>query len=435
MVALRLHLGGELQQHRHGREEHRCGLPRAARPDEPSDGLGEVQGGRRTGGVDANTEAGDVDALGDHADRDHPLVGRVGERADPARCRGVVGQDHGRSRAGDLGQQCRVLAGTLLVGGDHQPAGVRDPTGPDLAQSRVGCLQDSGHPVAVRVEGDPPCPGHLVGAERLTQAGGELLARVRAPSGLSGVGEEDDRTDDAVRERVGVPVGVIGLRPLMPLPVRLVGHERDRAVIGAERCSGQGQPALGVLERLADAVTPTLGVAAVVDLVEDHQRATRVGALTMFERMRRDLRIGHHDTVIFRSQRTGGVGVLGIQGDAGPGGGSRPLVLQVLGRRDHGDRVDRPVSQQLVGHAQAEGRFSCAGRGHGEEVLGPRHEVFAQCGPLPGAQRRTPGRRGGGVCGLFLGARDRSGVTHQASATHRRACTPGRPESLAWPSG
>src|SRR5699024_5929236 len=122
-------------------------------------------------------------------------------------------------------------------------------------------------------ERDAPGPGHLVRAERLTEAGRELLACIGAPARLAGVREEHHGTDDAVRERVGVAVGVVGLRTLVALTVRFVGDERDRAVVGAERRPGQGQAPFGVLERLPDTVTPTLRVATVVDLVEDHQGA------------------------------------------------------------------------------------------------------------------------------------------------------------------
>ena len=48
----------------------------------------------------------------------------------------------------------------------------------------------------------------------------------------------------------------------------------------------------------------------------------------------------------------------------------RPLRLQVLGRRDHGDRVDRAVGQQLGGDPQGERGLAGARRGDRQEVVG-----------------------------------------------------------------
>src|SRR5699024_6014328 len=136
VVALRLHLRCELQQDGDGGQEDRGGLPGPAGPDEPADGLGAVQGRGGTGRVHAHAQPWHVDALGDHAHGDHPLVCRVRELADAARRRGIVGQDQHGGPARDLRQQGRVLARPLLVGRDDEPTGVGDATVADLTEPR-----------------------------------------------------------------------------------------------------------------------------------------------------------------------------------------------------------------------------------------------------------------------------------------------------------
>ena len=119
--------GGVAAQPRVVGDEEPRALPRhAARPaDEAADGLAEEQlgGGRR--GVDADAQARDVDALGDHAHGDEPRVARRGERGDLGRRLRVVGGDEPRRRAEARAEQRGDAARVLLVGGDHEAAGVR----------------------------------------------------------------------------------------------------------------------------------------------------------------------------------------------------------------------------------------------------------------------------------------------------------------------
>ena len=65
----------------------------AAPAHEPPDGLAEEQLGGRRGGVDADGEPGDVDALADHPHGDQPRVGAGGEAGDAGRRRRVVAGD------------------------------------------------------------------------------------------------------------------------------------------------------------------------------------------------------------------------------------------------------------------------------------------------------------------------------------------------------
>ena len=98
--------------------------PRPPRPHEAADRLREVQRRRRARGVDPDGEPRHVDALGHHSDRDHPPLGRRAEPRDPLRGPGLVGQDERRRRAGDVGEDRGVGAGSGLVGGDDEAAGV-----------------------------------------------------------------------------------------------------------------------------------------------------------------------------------------------------------------------------------------------------------------------------------------------------------------------
>ena len=85
-----------------------------------------------------------------------------------------------------------------------------------------------------------------------------------------------------------------------PARVGFVGDERDRAVVAAERGTGERQPARRVAEGLADRLAPALRVAAVVDLVEDDQGAAVLGADPVPGGVGGDLRVGDHDAVVLR---------------------------------------------------------------------------------------------------------------------------------------
>jgi hypothetical protein len=67
-------------------------------------------------------------------------------------------------------------------------------------------------------------------------------------------------------------------------------------------------------------------------------------------------------------------------------------VLQVLGGRDDGDRLDGPVGQQFGRDPQAERGLSRAGGRHGEEVLRLRGQVLRQRPALPRPQRALGSR-------------------------------------------
>ena len=151
--------------------------------------------------------------------------------------------------------------------------------------------------------------------------------------------------------------------------------------VGAERRAGQGQPAGGGLERLADRVAPGQGVAAVVDLVEDDQGGRGLGAGPVQQRLAGDLGVGEGDAVELGGVPALGVGEVRVDADADPGGGVGPLGLEVLGGGDDGDPLDDAPGQQLGGEAQREGRLAGAGRGDGEEVAGGRLEVLRPAPP------------------------------------------------------
>ena len=286
VVALELHLGGEAEQVRDRGQEHRRGLAALAGPDEAADGLREVQRRGGDGGVDADRQPWHVDALGDHPHRDHPAVVAVGERRDPLRGGLLVGEHHDRLAAGELGQQPGVGTGGVLVGGDHQPAGVRDVT-TYLGEALVRRRQHRRHPGAVRVQrGAQRLRGHVLG-QRLAQPRGHLVAGAGAPLHLAAVGHEQHRPHDVVGQRVGVAVGVVGDAARHAVPAGGVGDERDRVDVGAERRAGQGEPPLRRLERLAHRVAPRHRVAGVVHLVEDHQGLEPLGADPVGQRVRR----------------------------------------------------------------------------------------------------------------------------------------------------
>ena len=85
--------------------------------------------------------------------------------------------------------------------------------------------------------------------------------------------------------------------------------------------------------------------------------------------------------------------VLGVQLDAYPRRRLRPLLLQMLGRRDDGHLLHDMVVQQPGGEGQREGRLARAGRRDGEEVARLLLDVPVHRALLPGAQLAggTPG--------------------------------------------
>ena len=122
-----------------------------------------------------------------------------------------------------------------------------------------------------------------------------------------------------------------------------------------------------------------------MDLVQDDQGLARHGATPVHRGRHADLGVRHHRAVkVVRGVHVG-VAERRVQLDADRGGRERPLLLQVLGGRDHGDRFDRAVRQQLGGDAQGERRLACAGGGHREKVVRAAPKIFDESLALPRA--------------------------------------------------
>lgn len=140
-----------------------------------------------------------------------------------------------------------------------------------------------------------------------------------------------------------------------------------------------------------------------MDLVEDHQRRSGQRALPVQVRAAGDLGIGEGHAAVLMALHRNGVREGRVQVDPDAGGGVGPLVLEVLGRRDHGDLTDEAAVEEFGGHLQGVGRLAGAGRGHREEVLLTGRAALQVCREralLPGAQlgSGTPGcplREGG----------------------------------------
>src|SRR3546814_440022 len=96
-----------------------------------------------------------------------------------------------------------------------------------------------------------------------------------------------------------------------------------------------------------------------MDLIEDYQGAAVLGSHPMASRMRRDLRVGHDDTLEVRTGLARAVAETRIEGDTRACGSCGPLVLEMLGGRDDGDLIHGAVGQQFGGDPQAERRLAC----------------------------------------------------------------------------
>ena len=184
-----------------------------------------------------------------------------------------------------------------------------------------------------------------------------FLAGTIAPTGLARVRHEHHGTHHAVGQRLGVAVGVVGLRALEARAVGLIVDEWDRAVVTAERGSGQREAPGCVVEGFANRFTPAFGISGVVDLVEDHQRAVVLRANPVPGGVTCHLRIGDDDSVIFRGVLCVRVAESRVQGQPEGGGRLSPLDLEVFGGHHDGDLVDRTVGQQLGSNPQGKPSF------------------------------------------------------------------------------
>ncbi|GMA27507.1 hypothetical protein GCM10025874_07600 [Arenivirga flava] len=215
-------------------------------------------------------------------------------------------------------------------------------------------------------------------------------------------------------------------------------HEGDRRGVAAERGPREREAPGSGAEGLADGVAPAERVAAVVHLVEDHERATALGDAPVHLGLDGDLRVGHRDAVPVAGEPAVGVAELGVEPQADAVRSVGPLAFEVLGGGDDRDPVDGAPIAQLLGEAEREGRLAGAGGRVDEEVAGLASEVLIERFGLPGAQAigGAPGRaaregRGEVVAGRVVrrGAGIRDGIegrrAHWCDGTrHRRQRSP-----------
>ena len=178
VVALLLDLHRELLQPRVGRQEDVAHLilRRRRAADEAPDDLAEEQLGARGRGVDADAQARDVDALGDHQHRDEPRRRRPPRTARSARTRPPRRSGRsGRSPVIRASRSASFSACSLSIATTSPPASGCSPARSRRSSaSRVA--QDVGDPVAVGVERGAQAPRGLRG-----RAG-----RRRSPRGARG---------------------------------------------------------------------------------------------------------------------------------------------------------------------------------------------------------------------------------------------------------
>ena len=156
VVALDLHLGRELQQRRHGRQEDRRRLAAPAGPHEPADGLREEQR-RRAPRWRRRRPPAAARRRPRTPSGPRPSSGRRRPANSSIRALAPASSESTTTGASPviLAQQRGVGAGGLVVGGDHQAAGVRDAAA-HLGQPLVGGREHRRDPLALRVERGPP---------------------------------------------------------------------------------------------------------------------------------------------------------------------------------------------------------------------------------------------------------------------------------------
>ena len=171
-----------------------------------------------------------------------------------------------------------------------------------------------------------------------------------------------------------------------------------------------------------------------MDLIEDHQRALVQRARPVQRRVRGHLRIGHRYPGEVSRGPALRVAVGRVQRDAEAVGRLRPLVLQVLRRRDHGDRGDLAAAQQLGRDGQGVGGLPRSGRGDQQEVAPGQPEVLLVGVLLPAPQGQKKIRPDGTFAAAAVAIGRCRGSTHKAERlpavapvpriSHRAMCQP-----------
>jgi hypothetical protein len=122
------------------------------------------------------------------------------------------------------------------------------------------------------------------------------------------------------------------------------------------------------LERHPGGLAPGQRVPGVVDLVEQHQGPAAERALPVECGMSRDLRVCDGYAGEIRRGPPLGVAELRVQRDSQLVRRLRPLMLEVLGRRDNGDGRDLAAGEQFGRDCEGERRLAGARRRHQQEV-------------------------------------------------------------------
>ena len=277
----------------------------------------------------------------------------------------------------------------LHVDRHHEPAGLGVRAGAQVGEAGVGVAQHVGDPVALRVERRAQAAGGLGGGQPDGEVG-VAAAAVGHPLHVAVVGVERHGAADAVQQRVGVAVGVVGGRDA----VLVVGDPRDRRVVGAERGAGQQQSKARALERRLRAAPPRGLVAHVVRLVGQQQRRDLFAAAAMHLRPRSERLVGDRDAVAVARLGAGGVRAVGLDVEPVAGGVGGPLAGDVGGRRHDADPPDPALGEHPVRDVEPERRLARRRGGGGEERTSGMGEHGRDGLLLPAAQGAAGGPRG-----------------------------------------
>ena len=145
--------------------------------------------------------------------------------------------------AGDAREPAREPLGVLLVDGDHEATGLGMAAPAQGGELGMGVPEDVVDPVAVGLQRRAQAARGLGGGENDREVG--LAAPpVAHPLHVAAVGVEGHGAADAVEQRLGVAIGVVGARDA----VVVVVHPRDRRAVGAERRAGEEQAEPGAFE-------------------------------------------------------------------------------------------------------------------------------------------------------------------------------------------
>src|SRR5512140_3701375 len=149
----------------------------------------------------------------------------------------------------------------------------------------MGIRDDRAQPAILQERGLEPLPLQLEGEPILE--GRPMFTSFRKPRQFPLVTREQNWTANTLSNRLGIPIGEIGLALALLIP-----HVRNRVVIGPKWGAGESQSKNRLFKRFPQRVAPILPFPCMVQLVKDEQSGAAPASALKHIRCETDLLIG-----------------------------------------------------------------------------------------------------------------------------------------------